>query len=77
MNLPMQRAFRRQSIHPAIGYLQMYHLDQAPPLIFADAILQPLVPIALSVRPTRASESLLQICNLAGPFHALQLRTCL
>ena len=27
----------------------MYHLDQAPPLIFADAILQPLVPIALSV----------------------------
>ena len=48
----------------------MYHLDQAPPLIFADAILQPLVPIVLSVRPTRASESPLQICNLAGPFHA-------
>ena len=49
----------------------MYHLDQAPPLIFADAILQPLVPIVLSVRPTRDSESPLQICNLAGPFHAL------
>ena len=50
--------------------LHIYHLDQAPPLIFADAILQPLVPIVLSVRPTRASESPLQICNLAGPFHA-------
>ena len=27
----------------------MYHLDQAPPLIFADAILQPLVPIVRSM----------------------------
>ena len=51
--------------------LQIYHLDQAPPLIFADAILQPLVPIALSVRPTRVSEPPLQIFNLAGPTHAL------